>query len=286
MPRFDVGSLDLNHLLTFRVFVDEGTVSAAAVRLNRTQPAISARLRLLREALGVELVARSGRRLALTPTGRRVYAHACLIERQAETLLDEVRADQPMATLRIGVLPTIGVFAASKVIAQMRSESPSVRFELVSDLVPPLLAQLAAGELDLVVGVGRPPSREHRVIGRVQPVRVRCADRARATDAWVTYGTPDDDFFSAVEGYLTSADLMRHVVVRVSHIETLKRLVLEGVGSAILPDYTVSDPRFDTEPVPPLSLRQPVWVARRSELALPVLDQWIEALRQQFDTGA
>jgi len=68
--------LDLNLLRVLVVVIEEGSVTKAAGRLYLTQPAISAALARLRQAVGEPLFAREGRGLVPTARGRRVYEAA------------------------------------------------------------------------------------------------------------------------------------------------------------------------------------------------------------------
>jgi len=67
---------DLAQLRTFLALAQTGSFSEAARRLCRTQSAVSHAIRKLEETSGVELVARTGRRFALTDEGRRLQ-QAC-----------------------------------------------------------------------------------------------------------------------------------------------------------------------------------------------------------------
>jgi LysR family transcriptional activator of mexEF-oprN operon len=66
--------LDLNLLRVFVVVASAGSVTQAAAQLYLTQPAISAAMRRLRQAVGAPLFARSGRGLVLTQRGEQLYA--------------------------------------------------------------------------------------------------------------------------------------------------------------------------------------------------------------------
>jgi LysR family transcriptional activator of mexEF-oprN operon len=68
--------LDLNLLRVFVVVAEAGGVTAAAARLYLTQPAVSAALKRLRQAVGAPLLARRGRGLVLTPRGQRLLERA------------------------------------------------------------------------------------------------------------------------------------------------------------------------------------------------------------------
>ena len=68
--------LDLNLLRVFAVVAETGSVTQAAGRLYLTQPAVSAALRRLHDAVGAPLFARLGRGLVLTARGERLLAQA------------------------------------------------------------------------------------------------------------------------------------------------------------------------------------------------------------------
>jgi DNA-binding transcriptional LysR family regulator len=67
---------DLNELRGFCMAADLGSLGRAAVRLHVSQPSLSKRLASLEAKVGAQLVERSARGVALTPTGRRLYRHA------------------------------------------------------------------------------------------------------------------------------------------------------------------------------------------------------------------
>jgi LysR family transcriptional activator of mexEF-oprN operon len=69
-------NLDLNLLRVFVVVAETGSVTAAAANLYLTQPAISAAVRRLTEAVGAPLFARQGRGVTLTARGKQLLAHA------------------------------------------------------------------------------------------------------------------------------------------------------------------------------------------------------------------
>src|SRR5262245_51544338 len=127
-----LAQIDLNLLYTFRVFVETGSVGQAARRLGRSQPAVSVRLRQLEAALGTNLFERIGRRLELTPVGRAVDREARALLDGVVRLVDQVRghASRPTGLLRVGVLPTVGVYLVAPVVAELVRRYASVAIEL------------------------------------------------------------------------------------------------------------------------------------------------------------
>ncbi len=72
MPR----QMDLTALRSFVAVTDAGGVTRAAGFLNLTQSAVSMQLKRLEDALGVDLLDRSGRGVALTAPGEQLLGYA------------------------------------------------------------------------------------------------------------------------------------------------------------------------------------------------------------------
>jgi DNA-binding transcriptional LysR family regulator len=89
--------ISTDDLRFFVVLADFISLAAVARALNVTPSAVTQRLRLLEERLGVRLVDRSGRRLALTDEGR-------LLAQHAQTVLDDIGQIADMLAARRGVV--------------------------------------------------------------------------------------------------------------------------------------------------------------------------------------
>ena len=86
--------MELNQLETFLAVAEERSFSRAAVRLHRTQPAVSQVIRKLEAAVGETLFDRAARDCSLTAAGalRRDYARRLLaLRREASSALDELK---------------------------------------------------------------------------------------------------------------------------------------------------------------------------------------------------
>lgn len=285
--------LDLNLLLTFRAFVRQGGVDAAARVLGRSQPAVSVRLHRLENELGVSLFEQVGRRLQLTALGRMLDQRLDPILRELVELVDHTRADTPTGRLRLGVLPTVGVYVLAPALAELRRRHAGITIELHHGMVHDHLHALAAGDLDALAGVGRPPGGGLSVtpLGVAAPVLVVPRDdqlaRRRSVRArhlvgrpLVGFGRTGDEFFDAVDDFFAEHDLHRQIGVHAAHIQTLKALVQHGAGLAILPDYTVQETNLAAISIADLQLRQSIWIVTRPSLrAAPTMIALIECAR-------
>ena len=69
-------NLDLTALRSFVAVADAGGVTRAAGFLNLTQSAVSMQLKRLEDGLGIALLDRSARTIALTPMGEQLLSYA------------------------------------------------------------------------------------------------------------------------------------------------------------------------------------------------------------------
>ncbi len=67
--------MNARQLEIFRAIMRNGSLSAAAVALNVSQPAVSKVLRHFESQIGYRLFERSGSRLVPTPEARLLYTH-------------------------------------------------------------------------------------------------------------------------------------------------------------------------------------------------------------------
>ena len=111
--------MDLQQLMTFCTVISEGSMTAAAVKLSITQPAISQQIRNLEKELGVKLLVRGVRHTRLTIQGQLLYNYAKKIlnltqkvETAIQTISNELEGSIQVATLNsIGlnlITPIIG----------------------------------------------------------------------------------------------------------------------------------------------------------------------------------
>src|SRR5690348_13012643 len=88
----DKSEVTLERMRTFVRVAERGSLSAVARELGVGQSTITRHLRELEEALGVPLLSRTTRRMALTSEGNRYYSNAVQILRLVEQAGDEARS--------------------------------------------------------------------------------------------------------------------------------------------------------------------------------------------------
>ncbi|MGL6113095.1 MAG: LysR family transcriptional regulator, partial [Rubrivivax sp.] len=178
--RHGIANIDLHLVKVLFTVISERSVSRAAMRLQSTQPMVSAQLKRLRELTGDRLLVRSGQGLAPTDAALAMLEPASRLLREAETLFAPQQRsgafDPANAALsfRIAASDYLDPLFLPGIVEQLKRDAPMAQVEL-----HPLSAEidyrrkLASGEVDLVIGNWlKPPEELH--LGRLMSDEIVC----------------------------------------------------------------------------------------------------------------
>lgn len=146
--------LDLNLIHALDVLLDERSVAAAAVRLNLTQPAVSAALARLRVFFGDPLLIRAGRGMIPTALAEELRPLARELMRDAARIVRPSSGFDPASSRRrfaIGTSDYIVTVLIAPLLARLEAEAPGIRLD-VFPTGPEVNELLDRGDIDLIVG--------------------------------------------------------------------------------------------------------------------------------------
>jgi DNA-binding transcriptional LysR family regulator len=123
---------DLADLTAFVAVADNLSFRAAALRIGVTPSALSHTMRQLEERLGVRLLNRTTRSVALTDAGLRLLGRARPAVEQISLALDDLKSEQghPFGRLRLHVSHFAGVAVIAPIWARFLSTFPDVQLEV------------------------------------------------------------------------------------------------------------------------------------------------------------
>jgi DNA-binding transcriptional LysR family regulator len=150
--------IDVARLRVFREVIREGSFTAAAQRLQLTQPAVSHHITHLERELGVQLIERSSRGVRLTGPGETLFRRSEHVLNELVDVEREVTAIARVQTgrLRVGVFPTAAGTLIPPVVAAFQSQFPGVALE-ISEVEPyTSLVALRDGVHDVVLEYSYP----------------------------------------------------------------------------------------------------------------------------------
>lgn len=158
--------LDTYLLRVLVTLLTERNVTRVSIRMNQSQPTISATLRRLRAVFQDELLVRSGNAMVPTPRGLEVLQSARLALREIDNLLVTGERFDPAKTthsFKIGCPDYLATVFLVSVAKTLRRKAPNAQL-LVHPLGPDYDFEraLADGELDIVIGNWpKPPEHLH-----------------------------------------------------------------------------------------------------------------------------
>ncbi len=260
--------LDLNLLKAFDALIDELNVTKAAERLAVTQPAVSATLNRLRDAIGDPLFVRAQR--GITPTERALELKAPIkrILADIEALIQPTSFDPATAAFTVTLSATDYALRAVVVpfVAALRPVAPHIRISVVQVNGPVLLERMERGELDmaLVTPELAPPDLHSRTLFEERYVCVMREQHHAASMPWTleTFCALDHGIVSLQGGgfagptddALLRKGLTRRVMVSVPSFGMLLDMVHSSDLVALVPERLLKDIAGLKVQAPPLEV--------------------------------
>jgi DNA-binding transcriptional LysR family regulator len=292
--------MQLRYLKTFMSVAASLSFTRAAEQIHRAQSSVTEQIQALESELGTALFDRSGRKLKLTPAGRRLMDYAG----ELLALADEARsavadaADVIAGQLIVGGLETLCATRLLAPIATFRSLHPDTEILLKSANSGALRSSLKAGQLDVGFVFGRaadePELRSEQVmleplvviappnhrLARRETVNARdlADERFLVTETGCVYRQMFEDVFAA------SRPAGPQIVGEFASVAAIRGLVEAGLGCALVPRLIVAEsidsgrvaalPWIEKNPVTPIMM---IW--RRQRVQSPLLRRFLATAR-------
>jgi DNA-binding transcriptional LysR family regulator len=290
--------MQLDDLRIFVATVEARNFTAAADRLQLSKQFVSRRVMALEASLGVRLLVRNTRKLAVTDLGYEFYERATRIladVADAELAMSSQRA-YPRGLLRVSAPLSFGMVHLSPLVGAFLSSNPEVRIDMeLSDRVVDVVGEgydmaLRIGTLADSTLIAQKLA-EFRMIACCSPVYrdtrrlpVTPADLAR--HPCLLYGE------EARTGWRFEIDgAVRHIEVhgplRANNGEVIRDAAIAGTGVALLPEFIIEGalksgelvPLLEAFASPPLTLYAVYPQHRQSSVTIRAFTQF---LRERF----
>jgi len=291
-------SLNLDQLRTFSEVIARGNFSAAARRLNLTQPAVSLHIRELEQRFGVRLIERMGRRAYATAPGIQLLEHAERIFRECDAVASTMRRfrDGWLGRVHVGTTLTALTYQLPQVMRRLRTDYPGIDLLVTNMPTRDSIENIMNNSIDLAL-VTLPVKQAGLRIIPLRPeqlVAIFPADTKDVPDVV----TPDyvaqqrlvlEHARGAVHGLMTqwlSKQLpLPENPMLVATVEAIKKVVALGLGMSVVPDVSVTDPAPDLivrrlRPAIPCTLALIEHCDKPNEPALEIVRNALLSLRE------
>lgn len=244
----------LDELEHFVAVVEAGSFTAAARRVHLSQPALSASVARLEQALGARLLTRGRGGASLTAAGEALLPHAqaarAAVEdgRQAVAEVEGLRA----GLVRVGAGATFATYVLPPLLRRFRDLHPGLKLTLREAGNEELIEDLRRGALDLaVVPSGGPPDLHEEPWMTDELLLVQGPQAAEAV--YVAFARP-----SSTRALLDQHFPEAEVVLELRSIAAVKGHVRAGVGRALVSRFAAAADLADGRMVPVKDPRLPI----------------------------
>jgi DNA-binding transcriptional LysR family regulator len=247
-------TVDWNLFQLFLEIVESGGISAAARRLNRQQPTISAALKRLEDHLGAELCLRTSHGIELTAAGRALVP-------MCETMLGAVRAiPRAVATAANRIEGKIGIRTISSVVcpefdaavSAFHGAHPGVEVHLEVAPWREVVKAIYAGEAEIGVACDSAPISDLHYVpliketqqlycGRMSPLFGKAIERPSdlVRESFILTG---DDEPEELAQFRRRFGLGLRVGGFAENLHEVRRLIELGIGIGFLPTSVGGQP--------------------------------------------
>lgn len=287
--------LNLDQLATFATVVELGSFSAAAGRLNLTQPAISFQVRQLERRLGVALLERVGRRAQPTAAGRELLPHIRRIDESIAAALEAVGdySHGVAGRVRLGTGATACIYLLPPLLRELRRRFSSLEIVVRTGNTPDILKALEENALDVALvtlpAAGRMFEAEPLVDDEIVAVFAAGSEPAGSLTASalatrpVVLCEPGGNARRVIDDWFRAASVSLKPVMELGSIEAIKQLIAAGLGCGLLPRLAVAGESaadgLAIRSLSPLLYRQIGLVLRRDKRPDRGLKEVIAAIR-------
>jgi LysR family hydrogen peroxide-inducible transcriptional activator len=288
---------DLKYLVAL---ADTGHFGRAAERTFVSQPTLSAQLKKLEEYLGVKLVERQPGNAQLTEVGKEIVTRArrMLVVEDEIIALAKHNMDPLSGKLKMGLIPTIGPYLLPRVMLKMRKALPHLGLMLYEHQTEALLRHLRDGDIDL--GIMALPVAHEGMESRElyseafevalptnHPLAMKSTIKIQDLKGQTLLLLEDGHCLrdQALE-VCSRVDVREAEDFRATSLETLRQMVVAGLGITLLPQLAVEAPfgsqrgvtvREFTKPAPTRTVGA-VW--RKSSTRAPAIGAVCDILAQ------
>lgn len=230
-----------------------GHFGRAAEACAVSQPALSAQIRKVEDALGLAIFERGNRSVVITGAGAEVLRRIQVVLVEAAAVFETAQAlGEPLSgPFRLGAIATVGPYLFRHLLAPLRRRFPSLDLNLREGMTHELVADLRAGMLDAVIL--SPPIDAAGL--RLEALYFESFSVAAPTGHPILQGAPPTPEGLALEdllllrdghclrdqtlGFCGQAERPGNPRPQAASLETLRQMVASGAGYSLLPALAI-----------------------------------------------
>lgn len=245
---------NLDQLQAFAEVIELGSFSAAAERLNLSQPAVSLQVRELERRLGVRLIERVGRKASPTAAGAELLIHSRRIAATVAAAVEAVtqHAQGVIGRVRLGTGATACIYVLPPILRQLHQRFPALEIVVTTGSTAEILKMVDDNSLDLGLVTLPASGRMFEITTLLEDEFVAIAPvdtpdmpnlvtPAMLAAHRVVLYEPGANTRRIVDEWFHAAGIALKPVMELGNVEAIKEIVGAGLGWGVLPRMAVPD---------------------------------------------
>jgi DNA-binding transcriptional LysR family regulator len=242
---------DIRHIRAFLAVAKHSNFTRAAQELHISQSALTVQIQQIEEALGVKLLDRNKRRVALTDAGRQVLLPLQRIVIDSEAIVSQTReiAGLRKGIVSIALLPSIASGILSEVIRRFATTYPGILININDVVATRIIEQVRNEDVDFGIGIMTRPHRDLTAtplftdrLFAFLPARHPLSSRAavslvQLSEYPLVLTAMDSSVRALLEDAMQKFSLQVTPAFEVNYMSTALSLIRAGFGVGVLPEH-------------------------------------------------
>ena len=247
--------MNTKSLVTFKTILEVGSFQKAADKLGYTQSTVTFQIKQLEEELALKLFEKIGRRMELTQAGKDIMPYVDMILQGTEQISNYGKSlSEITGSLKLAIPDSILIYNMQPFMQAFTHEAPNVQLIVNSIQSGEINPSVADGTADIGINCEKdsyPDSVVHKKLGKYKAVLVASPFANNNLLDFITphqrkpisliCNEPDGYYQLDMDKYLSEKDILLNPPMKVQSIEAVKRCVMNNLGIAVVPTYSIGE---------------------------------------------
>ncbi len=293
--------MNTKSLVTFKTILEVGSFQKAADKLGYTQSTVTFQIKQLEEELALKLFEKIGRRMELTQAGKDIMPYVDMILQGTEQISNYGKSlSEITGSLKLAIPDSILIYNMQPFMQAFTHEAPNVQLIVNSIQSGEINPSIADGTADIGINCEKdsyPDSVVHKKLGKYKAVLVASPFANNNLLDFITphqrkpisliCNEPDGYYQLDMDKYLSEKDILLNPPMKVQSIEAVKRCVMNNLGIAVVPTYSIGEELKNGSLMPIKTeldekeynsfyiYHKNKWISPQMELALNLLEKYL-----------
>lgn len=245
--------MNTKNLITFKTILETGSFQKAANKLNYTQSTVTFQIKQLEDELALKLFEKIGRRMELTQAGKDILPYVDTILQGTEQINNYGKSlSEITGLLKLAIPDSILIYTMQPFIQAFLHEAPNVQLVINSIQSGEINQSVMDGTADIAINCEKdsyPDTIIHKKFGTYKAFLVASPFANSSLLDFMTShqrkpfslicNEPDGYYQLEMNKYLAKKDIVLNPYMKVQSIEAVKRCVMNNLGIAVVPSYSV-----------------------------------------------